>query len=934
MSSIVLTGLVPLLVLAGSVCTASVELVVQGNPPPALAFGVSELRSALQSKVVSAGAAGTHRVTLRVQGGAGPWKPTAAKPSLPAEAESYRIIADGSSIAVEGRDAVGAMYGALDLAEQIRLSGAADPLADVRPVSKAPYLAVRGVNMFLTSQGFDESDSWYWSDSYWQQFLDMLARDRYNFLDFHAVWDVTRAFPNVLPFVVSLPEYPQVGVGPERAAKNLARLRQIVRMAADRGIRVGVMNYSSAAFVGPWPMSKFLETPIGSVGHKVQYLEGAKIADYTRKAVEAFLKGVPELWMFGFRIGESGQEEGFYKTTYLAALKEAPKGLNLYARTWGAIPENVRDVARATDHHFFIEPKFNGEQLGLPYQAVTGGRLYPPSGSYENYTNYPRDYDIIWQVRANGTHRVFNWGWPEYARRLAQSCRFGGGVGFSMEPMNCYNPQVDYRHNNSAVRHPCEWAFEQQWMWYQVWGRTGYDPSVSDSVFGAEFDRRFGRDAGPSVYRAVVESSRIVPFVYSYHCEGLDHQNQAVELETGDRDSFDRTVSGRFEDYGTLDRTAMDSPFTYVVSRLRGEVTGKMSPFEAADYLDKAASSARSAFARAASASPRSAAEFDCVKMDVEALAAFASYFADRIRSATHLQFYQQSLHHPELVQAKRYMDRAAAEWDGLCDITDRHFGYIPDTIRTMQYKFNWRDERKFMQPAIDKLDRLEKEYPLGLAWPVRDSWIAGHVPPVRVEPGRALELSVTCADDYANTRAWVAYRTSTKTPWAWIEMSRDKNLARVWNAAIPVDVLKPGQLEYYFELRNPYYGYGGTLDARPPYTLPVSSDTGRPTIKHTPPARAVHGDSVVLAAEVSDPSGIRSVRVYYKAMPAYAGWIALPMRSAGGGRYTAAVPLTSEGILYYFEAVDNANNGANYPDFTKQTPYFVIGAWDASKNP
>jgi len=33
---------------------------------------------------------------------------------------------------------------------------------------------------------------------------------------------------------------------------------------------------------------------------------------------------------------------------------------------------------------------------------------------------------------------------------------------------------------------------------------------------------------------------------------------------------------------------------------------------------------------------------------------------------------------------------------------------------------------------------------------------------------------------------------------------------------------------------------------------------------------------------------------------------------SCAGGNYTATVPLTPEGILYYFEAVDEDGNAAN----------------------
>jgi hypothetical protein len=63
--------------------------------------------------------------------------------------------------------------------------------------------------------------------------------------------------------------------------------------------------------------------------------------------------------------------------------------------------------------------------------------------------------------------------------------------------------------------------------------------------------------------------------------------------------------------------------------------------------------------------------------------------------------------------------------------------------------------------------------------------------------------------------------------------------------------------------------------------------------------------------------------------MPAYHEWLAVEMRPAGDGRYVAAVPLTAEGILYYFEAADVNGNAAHFPHFLERTPYFTIESWD-----
>jgi hypothetical protein len=67
--------------------------------------------------------------------------------------------------------------------------------------------------------------------------------------------------------------------------------------------------------------------------------------------------------------------------------------------------------------------------------------------------------------------------------------------------------------------------------------------------------------------------------------------------------------------------------------------------------------------------------------------------------------------------------------------------------------------------------------------------------------------------------------------------------------------------------------------------------------------------------------------------MPAYDEWVSMAMAPAGEDRYNATVPLTPEGLLYYFEAVDDNGNAANFPNFLEQTPYCVIEGWDAQSS-
>src|ERR1035441_6278453 len=134
-------------------------------PGPVSEFGAAAIRHA-------AGGLSLGRVVISV-----------AKDLKP---EAFRIRATNNGYAVTGGDARGAMYGALDFAEQLELNG------KVRDQEEQPSLAVRALkfNVPLPGTGYlSEEDlannQWFWSMDYWQKFLDTAARNRYNAIKFN-----------------------------------------------------------------------------------------------------------------------------------------------------------------------------------------------------------------------------------------------------------------------------------------------------------------------------------------------------------------------------------------------------------------------------------------------------------------------------------------------------------------------------------------------------------------------------------------------------------------------------------------------------------------------------------------------------------------------------------------------------------------------------
>ena len=131
-------------------------------------------------------------------------------------------------------------------------------------------MELRGVNQFLHVQAFEDRNSWYYDDAFWQDLLDRMARSRHNFLDLHATCDlVTTLFPNVYPYLFYFDEYSDVGVPEEDAERNLEQLKKVVAMARQRGIKVGLMSYK-----GWWSIPKFTRR---------REPDNATLADYTAK---------------------------------------------------------------------------------------------------------------------------------------------------------------------------------------------------------------------------------------------------------------------------------------------------------------------------------------------------------------------------------------------------------------------------------------------------------------------------------------------------------------------------------------------------------------------------------------------------------------------------------------------------------------------------
>jgi hypothetical protein len=89
-------------------------------------------------------------------------------------------------------------------------------------------------------------------------------------------------------------------------------------------------------------------------------------------------------------------------------------------------------------------------------------------------------------------------------------------------------------------------------------------------------------------------------------------------------------------------------------------------------------------------------------------------------------------------------------------------------------------------------------------------------------------------------------------------------------------------------------------------------------------------GKSVSIRLRIDARSGIKAVRLYYRAVNQQLEYKELPMKAAtGSDEYLASIPVEeidpTYDLMYYVGIMDGKGNGRIYPDLNKETPYRII---------
>ncbi len=584
--------------------------------------------------------------------------------------------------AIIATDQTGAMYGIMDAAEQLQMSASTAPL---REKTINPKLAIRGIKFNLPWNSYRKDESLQLHEStirdlnYWKSFLDMMADNHFNALtlwNLHPFTYMIRAknFPEACPYSDDeLKEWQQFWHG-------------LLKLASERGIKTYVFNWNimvSNSFAKKYGVADYcLEEYQGKdfIG-KGDY--SPIIQQYTRESVTQLLSEYPELTGLGISQNErmEGVDEQVWQDwivdTYFDSIHNAgrPVELIIRAHTHPA-PEMTRKAVEENENRLgtvYMDVKFNWS-----HAHATPDLMYIHGGSTSTalWEPAPKNYKMLYTMR-NEDFFVLRWGETDFIREVLKrnDQDYIGGFLIGSET---YIPGKEYI-TKPGKHLTWKYAFEKQWLFYQVWGRLLYDPRTRNDVFANTFNQKYGITCGSTLVEAHTLADKMPLTLASFYSASWDFTlySEGFLANAPSRikclyDSLSPFISVN----EIIETIPLDTNLVSIKAYVDGKYHGshKITPVQLADELEKNGNGALQLLRSIDTKKPTLIHEID----DIRTWAYLSLYFSEKLRGGTALQKFRRFGNAEEQKESVRHLTAALAHWNDVVAITSRYIDEIP----------------------------------------------------------------------------------------------------------------------------------------------------------------------------------------------------------------------------------------------------------------
>ena len=544
---------------------------------------------------------------------------------------------------VLGGDANGAMYGGLQIAENIRFNG----LAGTYNAKQSPTILKRGIKLNLPwdkasgtygrhDKGtFDGTSSQLaiadvWDMTFWQAWFDEMARNRYNVV---SLWSC-----NPFSSLVKVPGYEDCSienitlfdgtVKPMTIDQKISFWQEVMAYADSRGFEILFFN---------WNVFTYGATGKHGIRDGKQGATDPNTIEYMYKAMTKLLETYPDLDGFGMSVGENGGTEEFAWNAYGKAMHDYAKAnpkrsLKFIHRLhYGDFDQMLKIFAplrTVSNVSFDISVKHSQAHM---YTTAT------PDWFSEEYAKIKESNLKTWLTVRNDSFYYNTWGDPDFARAYIKGMLDLGDIykGFYMGS-DGFNPTRTFFCKNKALNGQLE-VVRQQYM-MMIWGRLAYDPKLPDETFVKFLQQKYPGVSGSDLFNAWKNASRGLQLTnevmirkfqldYLWWPEGCQRDERA-----GRKRSLTNFVTA--EEFAES-RAAPGSSLASIGETAAGKLGNKKSALAVADEIEAGAKSAL-LIVKPMNASVD--AETGMAIGNIKSMSYLSHYYANKIRAAVSLK--------------------------------------------------------------------------------------------------------------------------------------------------------------------------------------------------------------------------------------------------------------------------------------------------------
>jgi hypothetical protein len=359
--------------------------------------------------------------------------------------------------------------------------------------------------------------------------------------------------------------------------------------------------------------------------------------------------------------------------TVIDSLKKKPE-LIIRAHTHPA-PELTRKAVEDNSEKLgkvYMDVKFNWS-----HSHATPDLMYIHGGSRSKslWEPMPKNYRMIYTMR-NEDFFVLRWGEPGFVREVIKRNNqdFVGGFLIGSET---YIPGIEYI-TKPGPHLTWKYAFEKQWLFYQIWGRLMYDPSIGGEIFANSFNQKYAIKTGDKLIEAHKLADKMPLKLASFYAASWDFtlysEGFLANARSAMKCKYD-SISPFISVNEIMETVTLDTNMVSIKDFVSGKInlSNKISPLQLAVELHNNGNEALKLLKDIHTDNPTLLHEID----DVKTWSYLSLYFSEKLKGGTALQQFRMTGEDKKQKESIQFLENALGYWKEVVAITGKYMDEI-----------------------------------------------------------------------------------------------------------------------------------------------------------------------------------------------------------------------------------------------------------------